>query len=250
MKELLTMSIIVSLVCCLYAENKPKADVYLSVTGDFPKFETSTKYSGFFSVTNIGEVAFTVVTHEEWSSETTWFYQEGTEEQERISVYHGGKTQKEQDRAWVMSAYNIGIERYPETVKTLRPGESITFACRDFVFLCHFGAFGGIYKAEMYVGNDTWLPVHITPSLGNFIPVFNNERKLGDFYYSQEGTNQYLYIKTDGEFKRVSEMKLGLSPVQEGEDAVKFISPSGDFWQKLNRTQAKQIIHEREQQNQ
>ncbi|MCL2876882.1 MAG: hypothetical protein FWF12_11515, partial [Betaproteobacteria bacterium] len=74
---------------------------------------------------------------------------------------------------------------------------------------------------------------------------------IGDFYYSQMGTNQYLYVKTDdGKFKQASEMKLGSRPEKEkGDDTVTFVSPD-DETKKLTRDQARQIVHEREQQNQ
>jgi len=82
---------------------------------------------------------------------------------------------------------------------------------------CPFHAFpgvsSGIYKAEAYLGHDTWVPVHITPTLGTLLPIKHDSREpAGDFYYSQEGTNQYLYVKMDDKFKRAGEMSLGSRP--------------------------------------
>ena len=144
--------------------------------------------------------------------------------------------------------YEGVVEKYPDSVKVLQPGESVSFEYKDIRFIVPLGVhLAGIYKAEMYLGNDTWIPVHITPTLYTLYTVANNPK---DFFYSKEGTNQYLYIKTDGKFKRVGEMKLGSRPEKEkDEEAVTFESPDG-VKKKLTRDQARQIIREREQQNQ
>ena len=229
----------------LYSDQKLKADVHLKITDDLPKF--GNKFSGVFSVTNTGEIAFNVVTGD-WSSETTRFYLEGNEEQQRNleSVHGWAKQWRQQQREQVANDYLLGIVKYPETIKTLLPGESVTFECKSFYFGYMPSSPISLYKAEMYLGEDTWIPVHITPTLGILYAVEVNKGKpTGDFYYSQEGTNQWLYVKTDdGKFKRVSEMKLGTKPQKEKEEnAVTFEALDGTK-KKLTREQARQIINE------
>ena len=246
MKRMIILGII-WLAPNLYSEHKPNADVYVRITDDLPKLRTGIMlwYNGIFSVTNVGEVAFTVVTDEEWSGEVVRFYREGNEEQQRIEEVRGEeKRRKEQERKEAVNDYYFCIEK-EKASKTLQPGENITFESK-FFFRLPPGTSGDIYKAEMYLGNDTWIPVHITPTLGTLKGVsFDRDRKLGDFYYSQEGTNQWLYVKTDdGKFKRVSEMKLGSKPEKEkDENTVTFEALDGTR-KKLTREQARQIINE------
>jgi len=163
----------------------------------------------------------------------------------------GGKRRKEQERKEVANFYYIAIEKYPECVKTLQPGENVTFESK-FCFPVPFGTSGDLYKAEMYLGHDMWVPVHITPTLGTLYAIKHDSREpAGDFYYSREGTNQYLYLKTeDGKFKRAGEMRLGSKPEKDKkEDTVTFVSPDGTT-KRLTRDQARQIVNEREQKNQ
>jgi len=251
---LITTCGVVLTACSAYSDVKPKADVHLRVTDELPKPRIFNKgYSGVFSVTNTGEVAFTIVTDKEWSAETTRFYQEGTEEEQRaFENTHGmGSQLKEKERREVRGNYEFGIREYPETAKTLQPGESISFRCENFFILPAFGAPAGFYKAEMYLGHDTWVPVHIAPTLGTLYAIKHDSREpAGDFYYSQEGTNQYLYVKVDDKFKRVGEMKLKSTPRKEGkENTVTFETPDGET-KKLTRDQAREVVREREQQNQ
>ena len=243
------------MVSNLHSESKPKADAHVRITDDLPKLRTGvmTWYNGVLSITNTGEVAFVIVTDEKCSGETILFYQEGTEEQQRNfeNVHGWGKQWREQERKEVANNYYSCIEEEITTV-TLQPGVDIALRCK-FFFRIPLGAPGGVYKAEMYLGYDTWTPVHITPTLGTlFATEFDKDGKpTGDFYYSQEGTNQFLYLKSeDGKFKRVSEMKLNSTPKKEQEeDPVTFETPDGEK-KKLTNTQAKQIVHEREQKNQ
>ncbi|MCL1921614.1 MAG: hypothetical protein FWG50_11195 [Kiritimatiellaeota bacterium] len=229
-----------------HSEVKPKADVYLRVTDELPKWSgREDGYNGIFSVTNTGEVAFTIITDEDWSAETTWFYQDGNEEE-----LGREKQWKKQGREYALADYRFCIKNN-EANKTLQSGESVSFKCKKFFILPTLGEPGGFFKAEMYLGDDTWVPVHITPTLGTLLAIRHDSREpAGAFYYSQEGTNQYLYAKEGEKFKRVAEMKLKSTPLKESkEDTVTFVSPDGKT-KKLTREQAAEIIREREQQNQ
>ena len=237
----------------LYPEPKPKADVHFRVTDNLPTLRTGMAhlYNGILSVTNTGEIAFVVVVDEEWSGETIRFYQEGTEEQELdFENTHGGgwKQRREQERNEVLSDYYFCLEDNKAT-KTLQSGESITLACKC-IFRVALGAPAGVYKAEMYLGHDTWVSVHITPTLGTLYAVeaTKDGKSTGHFYYSQEGTNQYLYVRDGEGFRRVAEMRLKSKPVKEGsEDMVVFESPDGKKT-KLTSEQARAIARERGQQ--
>ena len=251
MKRVLMMMCAMGFSVC--AEPKPKAEAHLRITDDLPKLRVhpSDGYSGVFSVTNTGEVAFIVITDSEWA-DATRFYQEGDEEKQRYEDEYGrGKQRREEERAWARRLYEGVVQKYPASTKVLQPGESISFEYKDFTFLLPYGVPGGVYKAEMYLGNDAWAQIYITPTLYTLGAVsWNKDKTPGDFFYSKEGTNQYLYVKTDGKFKRVGEMKLGSRPEKEkDEEAVTFESPDG-VKKKLTREQARQIIREREQQNQ
>ena len=238
----------------LYSEPKPKADAYFSVTEDLPKLQTEPTlwYEGMFSVTNTGEVAFTVVTDKEWSGETIRFYLEGNEQQQRAEEERGRAQQRrKQERAWALDAYNISIEKHTETVKTLQPGESISFECRA-IFQLPFDVPGSVYKAEMCLGHDTWVPVTIAPTPSVLHPTAYGKdgKPAGDFWYAKEGTNKYLYVKAEEKFKRVAELKLDSRPEKKkDEETVTFQSPDGTR-KTLTREQALEIAREREQQNQ
>ena len=249
MKRLLSTSIIVSFVFCLYAENKPQANVSLNVTSRLP-ISPGEGCSGVFTVENTGEIPFQVVTHSGWSGETTRFYRSGNEEQQQIEdEFWRGKERRKKEREEVASAYYIATEKYSETIKTLFPKETVTFECKKFYFTVSFSsAYSELYKAEMYLGNDTWVPVTISPPIGYIRHVDLRESgKDNVFVYAQEGTNQFLYLKTEGKFERIGEMKLASKPKKE-ETAVTFDAPDGTR-KKLTHTEARQIIQEREQQN-
>jgi hypothetical protein len=84
-----------------------------------------------------------------------------------------------------------------------------------------------MYKAEMYLGDDTWVPICIIPTLGTFHAVSLKKGTSGEnLYYSKEGTNQYLYLKDGNHFKRIGEMKLGGKPKME-RGVVSFDAPDG-----------------------
>ncbi|MCL2876881.1 MAG: hypothetical protein FWF12_11510 [Betaproteobacteria bacterium] len=248
MKKMVILCGIMLGILSLYS--KPKADAYFRVTNDLPKHGGGT-WNGIFSVTNTGETAFVVVTDKEWSGETVRFYAEGTEEQQRVEEALGrAQPRRDAERKEAIDAFYICVEQ-KKTMKTLQPGDGISFEC-ECIFKFQHGTPIGLYKAEMYLGHDTWVPVHITPTLGILRPTqYDKGIPAGDFYYSQMGTNQYLYVKTeDGKFKQASEMKLGSRPEKEkGDDTVTFVSPDGET-KKLTRDQARQIAREREQQNQ
>ncbi|MCL1921612.1 MAG: hypothetical protein FWG50_11185 [Kiritimatiellaeota bacterium] len=162
-----------------------------------------------------------------------------------------GRVQRRRDeeRKAAIDDFGVCVEKQ-KAMKTLQPGESVSFECMC-IFKKPLGYTGTIYKAEMYLGNDTWVPVHITPTLGMLLATeWGKDRKpTGDFYYSQEGTSQCLYAKEGEKFKRVAEMKLKSTPKKvDKEDAVTFVSPDGKL-KKLTREQAAEIIREREQQN-
>ena len=238
----------------VHSAEKPQADVFLEVTSErlIKHLIESVWYSGFFSVTNTGTVPFTIVIDEEWSSETTRFYREGDEKEQQIEDARGaGQRRKTQERGWVLDAYHLCFEKNKPT-KTLQPGEGASFKCKEFTFAVEYSAPAQVYKAEMYLGDDTWIPVHITPTLGTLFPIgYGKDGKAtGSFWSTKAGTNRYLYVKEDDKFNRVTEVNLKTKPVKvEGEDAVTFESPDGEK-KKLTRDQARQIIREREQQNQ
>jgi hypothetical protein len=159
--------------------------------------------------------------------------------------FGGARQWKENERVNVAANYHFCIDqKKPHTV--LKPGEGITFKCKNFNFNYRFSAPIDIYKAEMYLGDDTWGPVTITPTLGTLFAVpVNNGKVDGDFYYSKEGANQYLYFKDGGRFKRVGEMKLGSKPRQE-QGAVLFDSPDG-IRKKFSHAEARQAVRDSEQ---
>ena len=238
---------IISMVFSLNAESKPKADVYVRVTDELPKLWTGTTplYNGILSVTNTGEQAFIVFTDDTYLGDTIRFYQEGNEDQQRVEDALGRtKQRREEDRQEVSGDYYYYLEK-KESTKILQPGENITLKCK-FYFRLPFSSPGGIYKGEMYLGDDTWVPVHITPTPSVLVPLeYDRGKPVGDFYYAKEGTNKWLYVKTDdGTFKRVREMKLGAKPQKEKEEnAVTFEALDGTR-EKLTSEQARQIIHD------
>ena len=249
MKKLLLACITVSLTFCLCAEQKPNASVDLLVTSRLPILPQE-GCSGIFTVKNIGTIAFDVFTGKECSAETTRFYRDSDDERQRAEDETlRGKQRKKDERKEVTNAYYAVVEMYPEQVRTLQPGESITFESENFYFTLASSGWADIYKAEMYLGHDTWAPVTISPPIGYIRNVDLRESgKSNVFVFAREGTNQYLYVETDdGKFKRVGEMKLGSRPEKTGSDAVAFESPDG-VKRTLTREQARQSIHEREQQ--
>ena len=252
MKRMMILCGMVLSTLNLYSEPKPKAEAHFRVTDDLPKFPTSPViwWNGIFTVTNTGEVAFVVVTDKEWSGETIRFYLEGTEEQQLVEEARGNaKQRRDTERKEALDAFYI-CEKQNKAMTILQPSESISFECRC-IFRRPFGAPGGFYKAEMYLGRDTWGPVHITPMLGVLHPtVWGKDGKpTGDFYYSRMGTNKYLYVKMEDKFKRVGEIKLNSTPLkEEGEDAVTFELPNGAK-RKLTLEQAQKIVRDREQQD-
>ena len=250
MKNLFVIIGITASVLNALSDPTLKADAYLKITDDLPKWDPRDSYSGILSVTNTGEVAFTVVTGGEWYSEAIRFYQEGDERQQQVEEKSGrAKQRREQERTEVMSTYDWCLEK-GNPRKTLQPGEGISFECVHIIFSLPFSTPGGIYKAEMYLGDDTWSPVHITPAPHSAFPVsFNKDGTPKDFFYSKNGTSQWLYVKeNNGKLKRVSKIKPDSTPMTEGDDAVTFESSDGTK-KKLTRDQARQIIREREQQN-
>ena len=245
MKRLVPMSVSVLLTLCVYAERQPKANVSLHVTNRLPILPQE-GCSGVFTVKNTGKVPFVVVTDDDWSGATTHFYRCGNEEQQRETEdSRGGKEWREKERREVANSYYFGIKTNKKN-QTLQSGDSVTFECKKFYFSYSLlSPYLEIYKAEMYLGNDVWIPVEISPPIGYIRHVDLREAgKDNVFVYAQEGTNQYLYVKTGDEFKRVSEMKLGAKPQKEKEEnAVTFELPDGTK-KKLTREQARQIIND------
>lgn len=227
--KVLLPCVVVSLAFCVYAEQKPNASASLRVTNRLP-IAPQEGCCGIFTVKNTGGTAFKVVTDKEWTSVATRFYRVGTEEEQRLEEEHwGGKQRREQERAETANDYYFCIEKNKET-KTLQPGESISFECKSFYFTCSFSSpYSEIYKAEMYLGEDTWIPVTISPPIGFIRHIDSMESgKNNVFVYAREGTNQFLYFKTGDEFKRVSEMKLKSRPEKgDTDDTVTFELPDG-----------------------
>ena len=255
MKKMIMLGIL-SMAFSLNAESKPKADINVRITDDLPKLRTGVMlyYNGILSITNTGETAFVVVTDERCVGGTIFFYQESENEMEQrnYEAAHGGQGKREKEEARKeVSDYYYSCFKEKITVKTLQPGENIALKCK-FYFWRSPDAPSGIYKGEMYLGQDTWAPVRsITPTPSVLGSVdWDKGKPTGDFYYAKEGTNQYLYVKMDdGKFKRTGEMKVGSRPQKEKEEnAVTFESPDGTR-KKLTHTEARQIIQEREQQN-
>ena len=249
MRKMIMLYGIISLAFALYAEPNLNAGAHFKITDDLPRYAKGGWYNGILSVTNTGEVAFVVVSDKKCVGETIRFYREGNEEWQRLEDESvRGKQRREQERKEAASEYYSCIEENIST-KTLQPGESVSFECRGYFKLPH-GLPGDLYKAEMYLGHDTWVPVHITPTLGTLLPIKHDSREpTGDFYYAQMGTNQYLYVKMEDKFKRVGEIKLNSTPLkEEGEDAVTFELPNGAK-RKLSRDQAQKIVRDREQQD-
>ena len=243
MKRLLSMCTTVVFVFCGHAENKPNASVHLRITSRLP-IAPEEGCSGVFTVKNTGDMPFKVLTAKGWSGETTRFYRGGNEEQQQEEdEFRRGKERRKSEREEVASNYDWGIEEYPETVKTLQPNETVSFECNKFYFTVSFSSpYSELYKAEMYLGDDVWVPVEISPPIGYIRHVdLRDAGKDNVFVYAQEGTNQYLYVKTGDEFKRVSEMKLGAKPQKEKEEnAVTFELPDGTK-KKLTVTEARQL---------
>ena len=249
MKKLLLACVTVSLTFCLYAEQVPSASVDLRITSRLPILPQE-GCSGVFTVKNIGTVTFDVFTGKEWSAETTRFYRDNDDARQRVEDETvQGKQRRKDERKEVAIAYYTAVKMYPEQVRTLRPEESVTFESENFYFTLATSGWADIYKAEMYLGRDTWVPVTISPAIGYVRHVDLTESgKNNVFVFAREGTNQYLYIEADnGNFDRVGEMKLGNKPKKDREGAVTFDTTDGTK-EKLTRERARQIIHEREQQ--
>jgi len=235
-----------------YATPKPKADVHFRVTDDLPKlaWQPPRGYSGVFTVTNTGETAFTVISDSEWADATRFYRGANGNLQHQFDETMAGKKQRDEERMSAKMLYDGVVEKYPDSTKVLQPGESTSFEYKNITFNPSVESAGNILKAEMYLGHDTWIPVHITPSVYPLRVIsWNTDKTPGDFFYSQEETNQYLYVKTDeGKFRRVSEMKVGSLPEKEkNENAVMFELPDGTK-KKLALTEARRIANERTQQ--
>jgi hypothetical protein len=222
----------------LHSEPQPQADVNLRITDYLLMRGSDFEYNGIFSITNTGEVAFTVVTGGEWLCETVRFYQESTdvEWQRKEDEFGKGKERKQRERAMTMGIYNWSLEKGSPR-KTLQPGESVSFTCENIAFILPFSTQGDTRKAEMYLGNDTWVSVHIMPTLGSIRSVSG---KSGNFFCIQEGTNQYLHVKVGESLKRASEIKLDSKPEKEGEDTVTFELPDGTK-KKITSMEARQL---------
>lgn len=227
------------------AKGTLQADVFLKVTSELPKWQADTSYTGVFSITNTGQVPFVVITDGEWCGETVRFYREGEEKQQRIENGFGyGEQRKKRERTEVKDMYHVCLEKGRES-KILQPGDNITFECKNFYFTQQFSAPADVYKAEIYLGDDVWIPVIITPTLGTLFAVpFENGKTDVTFFYSKEGTNQYLYIKADELIKRVDEMELNSKPRQIN-DIIMYNSIKG-IPKKLTRDAAKKIVIDRE----
>ena len=229
------------------ANPKPQADVHVHVTDDLPKIKTEIMlwYNGICTITNTGEIAFPVFTEEVRSDASFRFYREGNEKQQRVEGTLGNvRRWREEDRNEVRNCYDLYIGN-KQLTRTLQPSESMSIKIM-FAFSLPYGAPGDFYKGEMYLGGDTWIPVHITPTLGWLLPVTTNQKRSENFFYSPEGTNQYLYVKVDDKFKRVGEMKLGSKAKKdEKEDIVTFETPDGAT-KRFTRDQAREIVRERE----
>ena len=203
-------------------------------------------------MTNTGEVAFAIIPDKGWLSWVTRFYRESDEDSQRLEdAAWAGQQREKNERQEVVNAYEFGMKKHSERMTMLQPGESVFQECEGFRFTLSETGWSEIYKAEMYLGDDTWLPVTISPPIGYIRHVSLAESdKDNVFVFAQEGTNQFLYLKTEGEFKRVGEMAVKSTPKKvDKEDAVTFVSPDGKT-KKLTREQAAEIIREREQQNQ
>jgi hypothetical protein len=169
------------------------------------------------------------------------FYREYEGEQQRIEEQLD-RNRKNREREEVLRDYRVWLEKMVKT-KTIQPGESMTIESPFFDF---DGGCGDTYKAEIYLGNDTWVQICITPPIG-YLKQVDLGIQNGDnaFWYAKEGANQHLYLKMDGEFKRVCEIKRDTKPKHEG-DTVTFTSPEG-VQKRIKLVDAKQTIHAREQ---
>lgn len=233
-------------VCFLYAQ-KPEADVFLRVTNERETFSTMATYKGVFTITNIGLVPFSVVTNVSNMglasiADMVYFYRDYDGERKRWEDEHEGGQIKDQQRRQVIENYRNMHEKGVKS-KLLRPGESVSVECPAFGFEGLW--YGDIFKADMYLGDDTWEPVCITPTIGIMRPLSKVKGESAVvFYYSKEGTNQYLYLKLDDKFKRICEMKLGSKPKQD-KDVVIIESVDG-VRKKLTRDAATRIVIDRE----
>ena len=229
----------------LSAESKPSAEISLRITSELPLVDPSGKCSGVLSITNIGQIAFNVITDEDYGYGGIHAYRDYAEEKQLLEDNHfGGAQRKAFEREQVKSDYYFRAEK--GGIKTLLPSEGISIKIPFFWFE---GMQGNVYAAEMFLGHDTWIPIKITPAIGHLIPIGRDKTSTNRFYYSQEGTNQYLYIKEDDKFKRVGEMKPGSkSKKEEKEDIVTFETPDGAT-NKFTRDQARQIVREREREH-
>ncbi|MCL2103909.1 MAG: hypothetical protein FWH21_02460 [Kiritimatiellaeota bacterium] len=225
-KTLIMCGIITGFSLC--AESQPKADVHLKITEGPILGRGMTFYNGVCSVTNVGESAFTLVTDGAQIKDTIRFYQEADEKQQRIEELHGGKRRRQEEREEVIMDYDAHLEK-GNPKRTLQPGEGVSFECKDIFFMLPLGTPGGVYKAEMYFGNNTWIPVPITPKIIHpyHVVSWGKDGKTANFFYAKDGTNQWLYVRDGDRLKKVSEIKLDSKPEKDGEDGVTFESPDG-----------------------
>ena len=232
------------MVLRMCAEQRPNADVFLRITSELPMFCTG-HCSGIFTVTNTGPVPFVVITDTNRVGNMVRFYRSYEGERQRIEDEHWNKDRNIREREMVLSDYHFWISKNVKSI-TLQPGETVTIECPFFVFEDSGMSGGDICKAEMSLGRDTWVPVCITPPVGLLLPTNHLNHNIDDeFYYAKEGTNQHLFLKVDGRFKRVCEIKRDTKPKQEG-DTITFTSPEG-VQKKIRLVDAKQTIHAREQ---
>ena len=183
--------------------------------------------SGIFAVTNTGHVPFFVITDTNRVGNMVRFYTSYEGERQRIEDDRWNMDRHIRERETVLGDYHFWLNKKRVRSETLQPGETVTIECPFFVFEDSGMSGGDTCKAEMYLGRDTWVQVCITPPVGLLLPTTHlNQNIDGEFYYAKEGTNQYLYLKTGGKFKRVGDMKLDSTPKQKG-DTVTFTSPEG-----------------------
>lgn len=233
------------LVVCLASAQKPQADVLLKIDKEKMSFSTADTYRGVFTITNKGEVPFSVITNVSnmglaGIADMVYFYRDYDGERKRWEDERGGGQIKDQQRRQVVENYHIMLKNGVKS-RLLRPCESVTVECPEF---CFEGLlYGDVFKAEMYLGDGTWAAVCIEPAIGLMKPLVRGKGGREDaFYYSKEGTNQYLYVKKSDGFKRICEIKLDSKPKQD-KDVVIFESVDG-VTNRLSRDAAERIIRE------
>ena len=219
----------------VFAETRLNADAMLLITNSLPILPSG-HCSGILTITNTGTMPFMVVTNLNRADMPIYFRKEFTRGQEDADDHFRGGEQRKLQQKFQL------IEYYTELIKTdaarsLLPNEHVTIPVPYFTF----EGDGEIYKSELYIGNGTWVSVNITPAIGHAKRVVGQNNS---FWYSKEGTNQYLYLKDGNQFKRIGEMKTGTKP-KATEDGVIFYLPDGSTHQ-VTRATAMQIIENHE----